>query len=435
MTISFDGKASGTATSAATVSALLTTTKPNDIIIAVVDVHSANSAIGVSSVDGGGLTWTRRSTQNYAVPNFPPNHVIHEVWWALATGPLTALSITALFNNFSGTSYEALNIFAVNGANLTAPFDPNVSLPASIKSALSDHSITGISTTNPNTFGFAMIADDNLNHTYTADAGYTLIASLTGTSGAFLGAASEYKIQSGALSGVTINPFSGQATSAYIAQVDAIQGVVLYNLGADGLTAPPPELAAPGLSQIHPALAADLIAASPSLASPALIQSHAISADALTAPSPDLGAPVLVQAQALTATALTTPAPLLDSPALLTASTVLAAPLTAPAPLLGSPALTQRRATDAANLSAPSPLLARPALTVVVTINLTNLLVERPAFGPAALRQRHRLLATGLRAAPWRYAFRPTIERRIIGDRDPARIDGRADFNRIEGSP
>jgi len=209
-----------------------------------------------------------------------------------------------------------------------------------------------------------------------------------------------------------------------------------HSLAASALTAPPPDLAAPDLSQIYPALAADLIAASPSLASPALIQSHAISADAMTAPSPDLGAPALVQAQALTATALTTPAPLLDSPALLTASTVLASPLTAPAPLLGSPALIQRHATGAANLSAPPPLLARPALTVVVPIELTaiNLIVTRPVFSPAVLRQRHRLVATELRAAPWRYAFRSAMERRIIGDRDPAQIDGSGDFNRIEGS-
>lgn len=203
------------------------------------------------------------------------------------------------------------------------------------------------------------------------------------------------------------------------------------------LTAPAPALGTPAIGQVHKVVATGLIAPAPVVGAPSLGQRQASRATALIGPAPALATPQLGQVHGIAATALVTPAPLLDRPEVKTSGTVVAEPLTAPAPLLGSPALIQRVAVTAENLTAPLPLLARPTLSVVTTFLADDLVAAPPKFGPATLHQRHALLATNLTTEPWHYVFHPALPttRRITGDRSPNRIDGRADFNRIEGSP
>jgi hypothetical protein len=206
---------------------------------------------------------------------------------------------------------------------------------------------------------------------------------------------------------------------------------------ATPLITPKPVLGTPAIGQVHNVAATALIAPAPVVGAPSLGQRHALSATALIGPAPALATPQLGQAHGLAATALVAPVPLLDRPEVKTSGTVVAEPLTTPAPLLGSPALIQRVAVTAENLTAPLPLLARPTLSVVTTFLADDLVAASPKFGPATLHQRHALLATNLTTEPWHYVFHPVLPttRRITGDRSPNRIDGRADFNWIEGSP
>lgn len=225
MTLALDGKANNNGTTSATLAATLTTTLTDDIIVAIVEMHSNSLTSTVSGVSGAGLTWARRSSVTYAVANFAGDLLTHEVWWAHAPSALSAQVITASFANIGSAAYQTITVFGVNGCSVATPWDSNVSLPASANSATATQTTAlTVSTTNTNTFLLTMLSDDHNPAAYTADAGDTLIYSYQ--SSPYLTSASEYKVLAAALSSSAITPFSGQATDNYIIQIDALQGPV-----------------------------------------------------------------------------------------------------------------------------------------------------------------------------------------------------------------
>jgi len=136
-------------TGGSSITVTLTTLKTNDIIVVAIHNESLNASgshATVSSVSGGGLTWAKRAGavldnagQNNAYSDF-------EIWWALAIAALAATVITiTLSKSIDDASAVA---FGVNGANTSAPWDTNASLPAIATSgAVSTATVTGISTT------------------------------------------------------------------------------------------------------------------------------------------------------------------------------------------------------------------------------------------------------------------------------------------------
>lgn len=127
-TLSIDGAASNGAGNV-----VLSTTKTNNIIV-VYCVTTGGSVCG-SITDTAGLVWTRRIDYE----NSGSNLVWITEFWALSTSILTSDTIVT-------TNGSRMTAFGVNGANLSTPFDPNVSLPAT-NSSLSGNIAATISTT------------------------------------------------------------------------------------------------------------------------------------------------------------------------------------------------------------------------------------------------------------------------------------------------
>jgi hypothetical protein len=123
--ITLDGSAKAGSASVSSISASLTTTKTNDIIVAYV-FGSSSTARTVSSVTATGLTFTKRSGTTHNSAGTLKNVI--EVWWAVAPTAATR-TITA---NFSGVCSDdaMLWVFGVNGADTSNPWDTNVSLPS-----------------------------------------------------------------------------------------------------------------------------------------------------------------------------------------------------------------------------------------------------------------------------------------------------------------
>jgi hypothetical protein len=111
------------------VSASVTTTVPTVLVAVIANLEqtaSGGAIRTVTGVSGGGLTWTKRKSLGDTVSNI---FMGLEVWWANATGSLTAQSITATFNLTPNQACDIL-VFAVSGSPTpSAPWDSNVLVP------------------------------------------------------------------------------------------------------------------------------------------------------------------------------------------------------------------------------------------------------------------------------------------------------------------
>ena len=142
--------ATGSASNSATLtSAPLTTTRTNNIILALVHFEDHIGTGSVSGISGGGLTWARRSQYRF--------HDVYdgamEVWWAAAAAPLSAQVATVGFSG-GATQVDAatIQLIAIHGvASLTVPWDTNVSLPAKLTTSSSGLATVPISTTAAHT--------------------------------------------------------------------------------------------------------------------------------------------------------------------------------------------------------------------------------------------------------------------------------------------
>jgi hypothetical protein len=128
----------------------ITTNLTNNIILAF--AHAYNGASGIAgksfTVSSSGLTWTRRGTLTLGGATFSQ---LVELWYAVATGTLSAESITATVSGGANVTQVSLACMSINGADLTTPFDVNAALPATVETASGGaHTIT-FSTTATNT--------------------------------------------------------------------------------------------------------------------------------------------------------------------------------------------------------------------------------------------------------------------------------------------
>lgn len=196
----------------------ITTSMADDIILIAVGVEKNATAVQtVTSIDDvAGLIWNFRKAQDET------NQQRLELWWAHAPAALTANNITV--NISAATDDGILLAFAVNGANLTTPFDVNGSLPAgSVEIATHDPNNV-VNTTAAKTMLLGISASrSGASYSGRDGAGYTHI----GDAGNFGGSrqitiGAEYKLVTSAQSGVDIDfSFPGLVDAVTIG--DALQ--------------------------------------------------------------------------------------------------------------------------------------------------------------------------------------------------------------------
>jgi hypothetical protein len=105
---------------------LLSTSNPNDIIVAFV-YAAGGTKPEVTSVTAGELTFVKRSQANGST------NADMEVWWALAANKLENVTVTAHFASEFGAA--SIVVIAVSGCNTANPWDQNESLPATESSS------------------------------------------------------------------------------------------------------------------------------------------------------------------------------------------------------------------------------------------------------------------------------------------------------------
>lgn len=141
--MTIDGSATGQISLSTTSSVTLTTTQPNDLIV-IIAYAEQSSGPAITGIAGGGLTFTQRARSNASARGSM------EIWWAVAPTVLSAVTFNVTYA--AAVDDATVLAFGVTGANTTAPFDSNASLPAKQSSASASWTpgFTGISTTSAN---------------------------------------------------------------------------------------------------------------------------------------------------------------------------------------------------------------------------------------------------------------------------------------------
>lgn len=212
MALAIDGSIGFTGTTNP-ITCVLTTTQSNDIII----VSVAPNGVTVSSITGGGLSFTQRA-ESAASGN------AEYEWSAVAASPLSAVTLTI---NFSAAPSACTGCaFGISGANTSTIWDSNGSIPATGVAAADPT----FSTTNANDIVIGSIRGNTA--TPTAGSGWTAI--YAPTNGFYI---CQYQIFSSPQSGTTCALGTGSGNgNGYI--VDAIiQGSSVSAAVADGHTA------------------------------------------------------------------------------------------------------------------------------------------------------------------------------------------------------
>lgn len=171
-----DGSASGIASTTTTITATLSTSLTNDIICVLAYAEYGgryNPGQAISSITSThGLSFTQRTRSHASECG------TFELWWAVAASVLTSEVITMTYpSNFDDAT---LIVFAVNGCNLSAPWDGNGSLPAiqSLNMSSSGSAVPSftISTTSANDFLiFGLGTGNSWTPPGTIPTGYSLI--------------------------------------------------------------------------------------------------------------------------------------------------------------------------------------------------------------------------------------------------------------------
>lgn len=168
--------ATGQASSTTAVSATLTTTLTNNIIVAIVCIEgTAVTSTGITNVTASGLTFTKYTTNFFSSTANAGYKVLQEVWYATASSILTAVTVsssTVLFDD------ATIVVFGVNGCNLSAPFDTGTNMPinTTFASGSTTKTVTGINTNSNNPLLIASWYTDVSNVLNTLDTGYSQIA-------------------------------------------------------------------------------------------------------------------------------------------------------------------------------------------------------------------------------------------------------------------
>jgi len=221
MALSLDGSASGDAASGVvtSISLALTTTLANDWIIfdVVTFPNTGSSSIGIPTATG--LTFSQRGTTQTFVHSAQGSTISVARFYALASSAFSG-NIACTFGAAAYTCYAA---YGINGANLTTPFDANVSLPASVSNATMTAVApsVSISTSNANDMLLALTVSGGTNSA-AFPSGFTQIAYISEQNSAYgLNLTSAYETVSSQQSSSTITDTTSVAESMFI--VDAIQ--------------------------------------------------------------------------------------------------------------------------------------------------------------------------------------------------------------------
>lgn len=170
MTLAIDGSASTTSTgTVSTVSAALTTTNANVLLIAQVKTAAAADGTVTSITDTTGLTWTKRKAQAWKSGS------TFEQWYAVSTGAYSG-TITANLSASTANSKRII-VYGVSGADMTTPFDTNASVPysATAGGVLGLGSASNISTNASDTMLIYSVGNDTGLGTVTRPAGFNQV--------------------------------------------------------------------------------------------------------------------------------------------------------------------------------------------------------------------------------------------------------------------
>jgi hypothetical protein len=224
LTPTVDGSAmAGCPNTTTSCSVTLTTSHPDDIIIAyaaeTLDYQPTWPTLVMCTFtvsDSAGLSWSARSRVVLGNSNGVSYRDQLEEFYAKSNIVLSSDTITESIIG-CGTNYNGLQVFAVSGANFNSPFDPNSSAPGTGSDASSGQQATTsatISTSNANDFVFAGVQHGTLA-VPTAQSGFTLITS-AGSVG------TEYNLPNAALTNFAVT-FSFSTSSTWQEIADAIQ--------------------------------------------------------------------------------------------------------------------------------------------------------------------------------------------------------------------
>jgi hypothetical protein len=129
----------------------LSTSLPNDVIVLEEFNETNGGALAtVSSIsDTAGLSWQLRTATSTPVmiSNGVTTPADMEVWYAIASAPLSSDDITVTFNNTVDDG--SVIAFGVHGANLSSPWDGNSSIPTEsvwTSPSYETPSVSGVST-------------------------------------------------------------------------------------------------------------------------------------------------------------------------------------------------------------------------------------------------------------------------------------------------
>ncbi|MCX6746691.1 MAG: hypothetical protein NTU63_00985 [Candidatus Pacearchaeota archaeon] len=177
-----DGSASAAsaANNGSSLTASLTTTQANDVIIVFAGGSNASQTV-TSITDTQGLDWIPRKAVQYT--DATNSKIYIEEWYAVASSALTADVINV---TWSGMNTHVFVAFGIMGANTTAIFfDANPSLPSNDSSTESSSSVSTIlNTTNANDIIIAATIAARYSsttcRTFTVGPGFTRIATQAG---------------------------------------------------------------------------------------------------------------------------------------------------------------------------------------------------------------------------------------------------------------
>jgi hypothetical protein len=229
-TPTIDGTATGlssTSTTVATNSTTLTTAKTNNIIVAIVCIEGTPVIAGtITGISGGGLSWTKYTSNFFSSTVAAGYGVLQEVWYATASSTLSAVTITASCS----VTYDDATIvaFGVNGCNLSAPFDTGSGMPinTNFPSSSTTRTVSGINTNSNNPLMIASWFSDVSDALNTGDIGFSQLAYVTNNGAVkWMYNFVEYKGVSGAAqSSATITGVSGVRNDVIGATVFAMTG-------------------------------------------------------------------------------------------------------------------------------------------------------------------------------------------------------------------
>ena len=177
----------------------------NDVLI-MTSIGPTSNITGIT--DSAGLTWHFRKVVTVATNNL-------EIWYAVSSGVLTSDTISVVYG---ATGFSPrLTVFGINGANLTTPFDPNGSLPASATGTTATTLTNTISTNSANDMLLAWVRSSASLGTVTEPSGFSQIVN-TGA-----GADQSSKIVSSIQTSLGVVYSWSGATTASGMVVDAVQ--------------------------------------------------------------------------------------------------------------------------------------------------------------------------------------------------------------------